>query len=141
MGHRGLTNRGAGELLVLDGQVIPHHPAGTLRGVADSPDLTARVAALEARLEEVAADVAAARHLAAGADHDVSEVRGELRAHTRALNALRETQLEQGQAIGNLQAQINQGFVEVRGKLDQTAAGMDQIVGLLNTLTTRDDNP
>ncbi|MGQ0481098.1 MAG: hypothetical protein ACT4O0_08740 [Pseudonocardia sp.] len=109
--------------------------------MADSPDLTARVAALEARLEEVAADVAAARHLAAGADHDVSEVRGELRAHTRALNALRETQLEQGQAIGNLQAQINQGFVEVRGKLDQTAAGMDQIVGLLNTLTTRDDNP
>jgi chromosome segregation ATPase len=101
--------------------------------VADSPDLNARVAAVEARLEEVAADAAAARHLAAGADRDVSEVRGELRAHTRALNALRETQVEQGQAI-------ERGFAEMRSRLDQTASGMDQIVGLLNTLITQNDD-
>ncbi len=89
------------------------------------------MAALEARLEEVAADAVAARHLAAGADRDVSEVRAELRAHTSALNALRETQVEQGQAM-------NQGFAEMRGKLDQTAGGLELIGGLLNTLIARD---
>ncbi|MDQ2707548.1 MAG: hypothetical protein M3Z25_07880 [Actinomycetota bacterium] len=99
--------------------------------MANSPDLEARVAALEARLEEVAADAVAARHLAAGADRDVSEVRAELRAPTSALNALRETQVEQGQAM-------NQGFAEMRGKLDQTAGGLELIGGLLNTLIARD---
>ncbi len=107
--------------------------------MANSPDLEARVAALEARLEEVAADAVAARHLAAGADRDVSEVRAELRAHTGALNALRETQVEQGQVIGDLQVKVNQGFAEMRGKLDQTAAGQELIVGLLNTLIDRDE--
>lgn len=69
-------------------------------------DLETRVATLErevARLREQAAltssDAAAARTLAAGADHDVSEVRAELRAHTQSLNALRETQLEQGRLL------------------------------------------
>jgi hypothetical protein len=70
--------------------------------VADSDnDIENRVGILErevARLREQAAltssDAAAVRVLAAGADHDVSEVRSELRAHTRALNALRETHLE-----------------------------------------------
>ncbi len=113
--------------------------AGRLPCVANSPDLEARVAALEARLEEVAADAVAARHLAAGADRDVSEVRAELRAHTSALNALRENQVEQGQAIGDLQVKVNQGFAEMRGKLDQTAAGQELIVGLLNTLIDRDE--
>jgi chromosome segregation ATPase len=74
--------------------------------VADSDnDIENRVGILErevARLREQAAltgSDAAARVLAAGADHDVSEVRSELRAHTRALNALRETQLEQGRVL------------------------------------------
>jgi hypothetical protein len=108
--------------------------------VPDSPDLETRVAALEARLEEVAADAVAARHLAAGADRDVSEVRAELRAHTRALNALRETQVEQGHAIGNLETEMSRGFAEMRGRLDQTAAGQEVIVGLLNTLIERGDD-
>ena len=71
-------------------------------------------------------DASAARELAAGADRDVSEVRAELRAHTRALNALRETQVEQGQAM-------DRGFAEMRVRLDQTTGGLDQILGLLNT--------
>lgn len=86
--------------------------------------------ALEARLEEVAADAAATRHLAAGADRDVSDVPGEPRAHTRALSALRETQVEQGQAI-------ERGFSDVPSRLGQTAGGTEQIVGLLNTLITK----
>jgi hypothetical protein len=75
--------------------------------VTDSDgDLANRVGILEqevAQLREQAAlsssDATAARVLAAGADRDVSEVRSELRAHTRALNALRETQLEQGRML------------------------------------------
>ncbi len=47
-------------------------------------------------------DAAAARVLAAGADHDVSKVRAELRAHTQALNAPREIQ---GNARGLRQAE------------------------------------
>jgi hypothetical protein len=107
--------------------------------VPDSSDLEARVAALEARLGVVEqqvstaqTDASAARELAAGADRDVSEVRAELRAHTRALNALRETQIEQGQAL-------DRGFGEMRARLDQTTGGLDQILGLLNTLIARDD--
>ncbi|MGH3698541.1 MAG: hypothetical protein ACRDQY_03540, partial [Pseudonocardiaceae bacterium] len=70
-------------------------------------------------------DAAAARVLAAGADHDVSEVRAELRAHTKALNALRETQLEQGAAITNLDQKLSAGFATLN-------TGMAQIAALLN---------
>lgn len=94
-------------------------------------DLESRVALLEhemVRLREQVAltssEAAAARVLAAGADHDVSEVRAELRAHTQALNALRETQLELDQKVNRLDDKVTQGF----GTL---AAGMAQITALL----------
>ncbi len=45
--------------------------------------------------------------LAAGADRDVSEIR----AHTQGLNALRETQLEQGREITSLRQEMREGFV------------------------------
>ncbi len=51
------------------------------------------------------------RVLAAGADRDVSEIRAELRAHTQGLNALRETQLEQGREITSLRQEMREGFV------------------------------
>ena len=44
------------------------------------------VARLREQVALTASDAAAARVLAAGADHDVAEVRAELRAHTQALN-------------------------------------------------------
>jgi hypothetical protein len=115
--------------------------------VADSDNnLETRVGILErevARLREQAvltsSDAAAARVLAAGADHDVSEVRSELRAHTSALNALRETQLEQGQAISGLQQQLTdqaQAIVSLDQKMSAGFAtlntGMAQIAALLN---------
>jgi hypothetical protein len=101
--------------------------------VADSDNnLENRVGILErevARLREQTAltssDAAAARVLAAGSDHDVSEVRSELRAHTRALNALRETQLEQGEAINSLKQEMSAGFAALN-------SGMAQITALLN---------
>ncbi|GAA5101839.1 hypothetical protein [Haloechinothrix salitolerans] len=74
--------------------------------MTEPDNLPERVDALEThgkqmREEVVTArsDAAAARMLAAAADRDVSEVRSELRAHTSALNALRETQLEQGKVL------------------------------------------
>ncbi|MGQ0772956.1 MAG: hypothetical protein ACT4NY_00805 [Pseudonocardiales bacterium] len=72
-------------------------------------------------------DANAARMLGAGADHDVSEVRAELRAHTQALNALRETQLEQARAIASLEQKMTEGFATL-------ATGMAQITALLTNL-------
>jgi uncharacterized coiled-coil protein SlyX len=96
--------------------------------VPDSDDdIETRVTILEREVvqlrQQVAlniSDAAAARVLAAGADHDVSEVRAELRAHTQALNALRETQLEQGRAIAGLEQKL--------AGQDQKLAGLDQKV-------------
>ena len=70
------------------------------------------------------ADATAARVLAAGADRDVSEVRAELRTHTQALNALRETQLEQGREMREQGREMHDGFATV-------AVGMAQITALL----------
>jgi chromosome segregation ATPase len=107
---------------------------------------------LRAEIALVAADAQAARTLAAGADRDVSEVRAELRAHTRVLNALRETQAEQGRAIAELRreffglrgefsglrgefaelrAQTEAGFGEMRAGFATTASGMGEITRLL----------
>jgi hypothetical protein len=37
-------------------------------------------------------------------------------------------------------AQVDRGFAEMRGRLDATAAGLDQITGLLNTLIGQQDD-
>ena len=85
-------------------------------------DVEARLAALEARVEEVAADAAAARHLAAARDRDLADLGIKVDANRQAINAL--------------SVQTASGFAEMRGRFDQTAAGMAQIVELL---TARDD--
>jgi uncharacterized protein YceH (UPF0502 family) len=110
--------------------------------MAQPPELEARVAALESQVAELAQrvhrseqDAAAARVLAGGADRDVEQIRGEIRdfkqATTASFNAMRED-------IGDLRGQMNEGFAEmdrgfaeVRGRLDATAAGLEQIVRLL----------
>lgn len=73
-------------------------------------------------MEEVAADAAAARHLAAARDRDLADLGIKVDANRQAINAL--------------SVQTASGFAEMRGRFDQTAAGMAQIVELL---TTRDD--
>lgn len=85
------------------------------------------IAAARADASLARADANAARMLGAGADHDVSEVRAELRAHTQALNALRETQLEQARAIVSLEQKMTEGFATL-------ATGMAQITALLTNL-------
>ncbi len=85
------------------------------------------VTQLREQLALTISDAGAARMLAAGADHDVSEVRAELRAHTQALNALRETQLEQGRKIDEQNREMREGFATL-------ATGMAQITTLLTNL-------
>jgi chromosome segregation ATPase len=98
-------------------------------------DLEARVSALEAQMRLVRADAAAARVLAGGADRDVSAFAAKLDAHTRALNALRETQLEQGMAIGELSRRVEgvdqrvEGLGQRLGDLGQRVEGVDQRLG------------
>jgi nitrate reductase assembly molybdenum cofactor insertion protein NarJ len=106
------------------------------------PDLESRVAALEARVAELSQeaeaarqDAAAARHLSAANDRDVAEIRNELHAFRQAttsgLNATRED-------LADLRGEARDGFAEMRGRLDQAAAGQEQIVHLLNTLISRE---
>lgn len=95
----------------------------------DSPE--AEVARLREQMSVAATDAGAARVLAAGADRDVGEVRAELRAHTQALNALRETQLDQGREIAALRDEQQAGFAKVN-------AGMTAIHNLLERLADSD---
>jgi len=110
-----------------------------------SGNLEARVAALETRVGELAdrlqhseQDAAAARVLAGGADRDVEQVRGEIRdfrqATTSSFNAMREDLADFRKHVDDGFAKVDRGFTEMRGKLDATATGQQQIVGLLNTL-------
>ena len=72
-------------------------------------------------------DAAAARVLACAADKDVAEFKQILNGHTGVLNALRETQVEQGQQIGTLQRDMQDGFTKM-------SLGMVQIGAQLQIL-------
>ncbi|MGQ0775549.1 MAG: permease [Pseudonocardiales bacterium] len=113
-------------------------------------DLEARVAALEARFEDVAADAAAARHLAAARDRDLADLTVKVDANRKAINALgvqnaaRFDRLEQKvdrleEKVDRLEEKVDNGFIEMRGKFDATAAGQQQIVTLLTTLIGQQD--
>jgi chromosome segregation ATPase len=127
-------------------------------------NLEARVTELEARVRELyervrsnAQDAAAARVLAGGADRDVHEVRDELRDFRRAVtssfNAMREEMNSKFDEVDRRFAEVHDrfaevhdkmdnGFAEVRGRLDATAAGQQQIVTMLNVLIAREgDQP
>jgi hypothetical protein len=118
--------------------------------VAHPSDLEARVIALEARLEEVAADAAAARHLAAARDRDLADLGVKVDANRKAINALGEQtaarfdrlegKMDAGFAKVDARfAKVDAGFTEIRGRLDATAAGQQQIVNLLDALIAKQD--
>lgn len=114
--------------------------------MATLEELEQRLAALEERVAAIREDAAAARVLAGGADRDVTRFGETLGAHTRVLNALRETQLEQGTELtavagrvdalsGRVDAlsdRVDEGF----GKL---TVGMTGISRLLRGLIERDE--
>lgn len=111
-------------------------------------DLETRIAALEARVQELQElagrvraseqDAAAARVLAGGADRDVAQIRDEIRdfrrATTGSFNAMRED-------LDDLRTKVDNGFTEMRGKFDAAAAGQQQIADLLNTLIQQGGQP
>ncbi len=85
-----------------------------------------------ARLRE---ETASARALAALADRDVAEIRTELRGHRQVLNALRETQLEQGQKIDEQGQRLDEQGREMREGFATLGTGMAQITALLTMIT------
>jgi hypothetical protein len=115
--------------------------------VPDPADTEGRLTALEARVEDVAAEATAARqdaiaacHLAAA--HDLADLGVKVDANRRAINALGVQTAARFDRVDQrfdwLEAEMRTGFAEMRGRLDGTAAGQEQIVELLNTLL-RDD--
>jgi hypothetical protein len=130
-------------------------------------NLEPRVTALERQVRDLAGrvqaseqDAAAARVLAG--DRDVGALGGELRdfredtavnfdalraSTTASFNALREdfvdlrSHMDQGFAkVDREFAKVDRGFTEIRGKLDATAAGQQQIVDLLQSFTGDPDS-
>lgn len=104
-------------------------------------DLESRFTKLEYEVDRLREDVASARALAALADRDVAEIRTELRGYRQVLNALRETQLEQGQQINELRQgltdqgqQINELRQEMRAGFALQADGVARITALLTKI-------
>jgi hypothetical protein len=98
--------------------------------MSEPEEIGDRVTRLEHEVARARDDAAAARVLAGGADRDVSAMQGELRAHTRSLNALRETQLEHGAAILGLRGDVGElrGDVgELRGDVGGLRGDVDEL--------------
>jgi BMFP domain-containing protein YqiC len=119
-------------------------------------DIEARVAALEARMGQVAADAqfarqdaAAARHLAAARDRDTADLAVKVDANRSAINALGEQTRERFDAVDHrIDAlerkvddgfrgmdeefrKVDNGFLEMRSEFDMTAAGLERIATLI----------
>jgi hypothetical protein len=116
------------------------------------PDgLEGRVHALEDQVRDLSRrvrsselDAAAARVLAGGADRDVALIREEIRdfrqATTSSFNAVRHDFADLRTNFAELRTHTDNGFAEMRGKLDATAAGQQQIVDMLTTLIEQSDD-
>ncbi|HET9874477.1 MAG TPA: hypothetical protein VFQ37_01770 [Mycobacterium sp.] len=95
--------------------------------------------ALAGRVRASEQDAAAARVLAGAADRDVSEFRDEVRDFRRAtvssLSALREDMNDGFRRVDEKFVHVDNGFIELRGKLDAAAAGQQHIVELIQGLT------
>jgi chromosome segregation ATPase len=91
--------------------------------------LRSRLPVSERDVASLRDDVTTARMLATAADRDVSEARTELRAHTQVLNALRQTQLEQGHKIDNLEREMRAGFSVLNTGMAQMTTLPEGIAG------------
>ena len=103
-------------------------------------DVNKRVTTLETEVGAIRQEAAATRVLAASADRDVADFREELGGDTRVLGALRETQVEQGQAITQQGQAITRLSAAVDQIRDEHGARLNDIVGLLNHLIDRDQD-
>lgn len=119
-----------------------------MHGVQPS-EIEARVAALEESVQALREqarstrqDAQAARHLAAAHDGDIADLGTKLDALRVALNGYSDQARDRldrlDHNIGQLQRETSAGFAEMRAKLDQQAAGQQQIVDLLTRVIERD---
>ena len=130
--------------------------------MTQSPDHEARISRLEARVEEVAADASAARHLAAAGDRDLADLTVKVDANRKAINALGEqtrarfdqvdARFDQVDArFERLETEMRAGFAELRTGhddlraamrhgFDQSAAGFARIAELIEARGPRDDD-
>ncbi|TQM44553.1 hypothetical protein FB388_1924 [Pseudonocardia cypriaca] len=94
-------------------------------------------------------DAAAARHLAAARDRDIADLGVKVDANRSAINALGEQTRERFDAVDRrFEAlerkvddgfrrmdeefrKVDNGFIEMRGKFDVTAAGLERIADLI----------
>ncbi|MFD9895399.1 hypothetical protein ACFWY9_39165 [Amycolatopsis sp. NPDC059027] len=95
--------------------------------MASLEELEARMDSLERQMAQLRQDSTAAHVLANAAARDVAEFRETLNGHTSLLNAIRETQLEQGQRLDRLERKVDEGFTKVN-------LGMNQITVLLQSV-------
>jgi chromosome segregation ATPase len=121
--------------------------------VTNYKDLDVRLTAVEGEVRVLRRDAAVALELARGADRDVSEFKATLNTHKVLLEALRTTQIEQGQKLDEhgrilnehgrilnehtkrfdrLEQKMHQLEQEMRGGFAKLATGMAQITTLLN---------
>lgn len=110
--------------------------------MASLEELEARVAALESEVRAIKQDSAAARVLAGGADRDVAAFAGKLETHKALLEALRETQVEQGreltaqhQELTAQRQELTELREEMRDGFGTLAVGQAEITTLLRRLT------
>ncbi|WP_369389009.1 hypothetical protein AB5J72_16480 [Streptomyces sp. CG1] len=67
--------------------------------MSEMEELRRRLEALEARVDEVAEQQAATRHLAVNSDRDVAALQEQRRADMQLMQALRQTQLEHSKTL------------------------------------------
>lgn len=90
---------------------------------------------LPAEVRSAREDAAAARHLAAANDRDVADLHTELRAFRQATNASFNAMRAD---FADLRTEFGDLRTEVRATLAQSAAGQQQIMGMLTTLIEQD---
>ena len=96
--------------------------------MASLEDLEARVTILEEQVRSTRQDAAAARVLAGTADRDVSEFKQTLNGHTKVLNAVRETQVEDHDRLNRLEAKVDSGFTKINVSMDRISRLLQQVV-------------
>lgn len=99
--------------------------------MASLENLEVRVERLEKSMADTRREAAEAGMLARAADRDVSEIRDKINAHTRTLNALRETQVEHGKRLDKVDDRLDKLDRKVSDGFSMVNVGMAQIVALL----------
>jgi predicted nucleic acid-binding Zn-ribbon protein len=94
------------------------------------------LAKLDKRVTKLEREMGDVRKLAADASTDVGDVSAALRAHTRSIEALRETQIDFSKELRDQGKRMDAGFAELDGEMRkgfaEMAVGMAQITASLS---------